>query len=170
MRLQAADISNVVKPFAVAQRWALRVTDEFFLQGDLERERGMVATPACDRRTQSRVALQRGFIDFVCLKLFAPLARAFPAAGAPLLAQLHANRAAWARCTDAELALARDWRDPAAPDQPAAGGGGGDGARSPAERSLGGLFTLVRERSVVRVRSSPAYLGEHDPAAVAPEG
>jgi hypothetical protein len=164
MRLQAADISNVVKPFAVAQRWALRVTDEFFLQGDLERERGMVATPACDRHTQSRVALQRGFIDFVCLKLFAPLARAFPAAGAPLLAQLHANRAAWACCTDAELALVRDWRDPAAPEQPA--GGGGDGARSPAERQLGGLFTLVHERS----RSSPAYFGAHDPAAVALEG
>jgi hypothetical protein len=48
----------------------------------------MAATPACDRRMQSRVALQRCFIDSVYLKLFAPLAQAFPAAGAPLLAQL----------------------------------------------------------------------------------
>ena len=27
----------------------LRITDEFFLQGDLERSRGMPVTPICDR-------------------------------------------------------------------------------------------------------------------------
>ena len=30
--LKCADISNVLKPFPVARRWALRVTDEFFAQ------------------------------------------------------------------------------------------------------------------------------------------
>ena len=63
--VKAADISNVIKPFPVAARWALRVTDEFFLQGDVERQHGMVVTPLCDRAQQSRVAIQKGFIDFV---------------------------------------------------------------------------------------------------------
>jgi hypothetical protein len=49
----------VLKPFPVARRWALCVTDEFFLQGDIERDLGLdPVTPACDRRTQSRVAMQ----------------------------------------------------------------------------------------------------------------
>ncbi|KAJ1466431.1 hypothetical protein T484DRAFT_1861651, partial [Baffinella frigidus] len=55
----------VLKPFDVARRWALRVTDEFFLQGDVEREFEMEVTPMCDRATQSRVALQTGFIKMV---------------------------------------------------------------------------------------------------------
>ena len=49
----------MLKPFPVARRWALRVTDEFFLQGDVERDLGLdPVTPSCDRRTQSRVAMQ----------------------------------------------------------------------------------------------------------------
>ncbi|KAJ1467432.1 hypothetical protein T484DRAFT_1645672 [Baffinella frigidus] len=39
--IKCADISNVLKPFHVARRWALRVTDEFFEQGDVELARGM---------------------------------------------------------------------------------------------------------------------------------
>ncbi|KAJ1470590.1 hypothetical protein T484DRAFT_3649875, partial [Baffinella frigidus] len=36
LMVKCADVSNVIKPAAVARRWALRVTDEFFLQGDAE--------------------------------------------------------------------------------------------------------------------------------------
>jgi hypothetical protein len=56
--IKCADISNVLKPFPVARRWALRVTDEFFEQGDVEHARGMDVTPSCDRSTASRVGLQ----------------------------------------------------------------------------------------------------------------
>ena len=77
--LRAADISNVIKPFPVAARWALRVTDEFFLQGDVERQHGMVVTPLCDREQQSRVAIQKGFIDYVCAPFFDALATLYPA-------------------------------------------------------------------------------------------
>jgi len=38
---------------------------EPFLQGDVERQHGMAVTPLCDRAQQSRVAIQKGFIDFV---------------------------------------------------------------------------------------------------------
>ena len=42
------------------------VSEEFFLQGDLERARGAAApTPHCDRATQTRVGLQLGFLDAV---------------------------------------------------------------------------------------------------------
>ncbi|KAJ1481498.1 hypothetical protein T484DRAFT_1807011 [Baffinella frigidus] len=51
--IKCADISNVLKPFAVARRWAFRITDEFFQQGDEELARGMAITPICDPATQS---------------------------------------------------------------------------------------------------------------------
>ena len=39
--LKCADVSNVLKPFEVAREWAVRVTDEFFAQGELERATGL---------------------------------------------------------------------------------------------------------------------------------
>mmetsp|Transcript_10646 Transcript_10646/g.16702 ORF Transcript_10646/g.16702 Transcript_10646/m.16702 type:complete len:261 (+) Transcript_10646:188-970(+) len=63
--MKCADTSNVVKPFNVAKKWATRVTDEFFLQGDKEREKKLPVTSMCNRETQGRVALQKGFIDYV---------------------------------------------------------------------------------------------------------
>jgi hypothetical protein len=43
---------TVLKPFPIAKKWAMRVTDEFFLQGDKERAQKMPTTPMCDRNTQ----------------------------------------------------------------------------------------------------------------------
>ena len=105
--LRAADISNVIKPFPVAARWALRVTDEFFLQGDVERQHGMLVTPLCDRAQQSRVAMQKGFMDNVCVPFFDTLATLYPAMR-PAVCVMHANRAQWGRYSDARLELLRD--------------------------------------------------------------
>ena len=63
--MKMADTSNVFKPFPMAKAWAVRVTDEFFRQGDLERQQGLPVTPHYDRSTQSRVALQERFIGFI---------------------------------------------------------------------------------------------------------
>ena len=108
LMVKCADISNVIKPTEVARRWALRVTDEFFQQGDAERSMGMEVSPTCDRLATSRVALQTGFIDFLAGPLFTALAAAFPTAFQAPLAQLTANRAGYASCTDAELEQSRD--------------------------------------------------------------
>jgi hypothetical protein len=106
----------------VARRWALRVTDEFFLQGDAERAMGMEVSPICDRNCASRVAVQTGFIDNLAAPLFTLLAAAFPPlrdgpGGSPLirggleapLAQLRHNRALYTLCSDLDLEGARDW-------------------------------------------------------------
>jgi hypothetical protein len=110
--IKAADISNVVKPFAVARRWALRVTDDFFMQGDVERERGMDVTPSCDRFVQSRVALQKGLIDHVTAPYFAAISRVFPSL-ARFEAQMKDNNASWELLDDAALEESRDWDEAA---------------------------------------------------------
>jgi hypothetical protein len=104
--IKAADISNVLKPFSVAKRWAIRVTDEFFLQGDEEAARGLPKTPACDRETQSRVALQVGFIDFVCSPFYDRLAQIYPDIR-DSVEQMQENRNMWAAYTDESLEAER---------------------------------------------------------------
>ena len=100
--LKCADLSNVFKPFSVAKEWAVRVTDEMFTQGDLERAGGLEVTHMCDRLTQSRVALQRGFIDNVVAPMMVIMAELHPGLQ-PQLEQLRANRRQWDEYTDETL-------------------------------------------------------------------
>jgi len=100
--IKAADTSNVLKPFDVAKRWAIRITDEFFIQGDLERQGGMEVTRMCDRETQSRVGMQKGFIDFVIGPFFAKLETAYPGL-APCVDNMRSNRVEWDSYTDERL-------------------------------------------------------------------
>jgi hypothetical protein len=59
-------------------------------------------TPMCDRTTQSRVGLQRGFVDVIAAPLFRVAAQLLPGM-APLLQQLEDNRRALDRFTDANM-------------------------------------------------------------------
>ena len=49
MVLHAADISNPVRALKVSRAWADRIMNEFFHQGDLEKEAGFQVSPMCDR-------------------------------------------------------------------------------------------------------------------------
>jgi len=100
--IKCADTSNVLKPFDVARKWAMRVTDEFFLQGDMERANGMDVTATCDRTTQSRVDLQKGFIDKVIGPYYKTVALFLPAM-ANIVSQIEVNRAEWDRYNDRML-------------------------------------------------------------------
>jgi cAMP-specific phosphodiesterase len=72
--LKMADISNVAKPHKVARRWASLVTEEFYRQGDAERQLGLEPIPNFDRRQGgSATALaqsQLGFIRFMVLPMY----------------------------------------------------------------------------------------------------
>mmetsp|Transcript_43076 Transcript_43076/g.66188 ORF Transcript_43076/g.66188 Transcript_43076/m.66188 type:complete len:83 (+) Transcript_43076:914-1162(+) len=39
--IKVADTSNVLKPFMIGKKWLVRVTEEFFQQGDKERRHGL---------------------------------------------------------------------------------------------------------------------------------
>jgi cAMP-specific phosphodiesterase 4 len=47
--VHCADLSNPTKPLYLYRQWADRVMEEFFRQGDLEREQGLEVSPMCDR-------------------------------------------------------------------------------------------------------------------------
>jgi hypothetical protein len=63
--LHCADISNPYKPFHICAKWADLVSQEFFTQGDKERELGIDISPMMDRNNANLNNMQIGFIEFV---------------------------------------------------------------------------------------------------------
>jgi len=51
--VHCADLSNPTKPLYLYRQWTDRIMEEFFLQGDLEREQGLEISPMCDRNNAS---------------------------------------------------------------------------------------------------------------------
>ncbi|KAK5599600.1 hypothetical protein CRENBAI_018910 [Crenichthys baileyi] len=63
--VHCADLSNPTKPLDLYRQWTDRIMNEFFHQGDREREKGMEISPMCDKHTASVERTQVGFIDFI---------------------------------------------------------------------------------------------------------
>ncbi|KAM6948700.1 3',5'-cyclic-AMP phosphodiesterase 4B-like [Aplochiton taeniatus] len=63
--VHCADLSNPTKSLELYRQWTDRIMDEFFHQGDRERERGMEISPMCDKHTASVERTQVGFIDYI---------------------------------------------------------------------------------------------------------
>ena len=74
--VHSADISNPTKTFYVYFKWAKLVMDEFYNQGDKEKELGMDCT--YDRNKISLYKSQLGFIDFVEIPFYELFVKLFP--------------------------------------------------------------------------------------------
>jgi len=62
--LHFSDISNPLKPFHICKSWAWNIIDEFFMQGDKEKELGITIQPLNDRDRVNKPYSQVGFIEF----------------------------------------------------------------------------------------------------------
>ena len=65
MIIHTSDISNPAKPDKISAQWTQRVYDEFFVQGDLEKEQQLPVSNFCDRNTTNVNKAMIGFISFV---------------------------------------------------------------------------------------------------------
>ncbi|ROT82369.1 putative calcium/calmodulin-dependent 3 [Penaeus vannamei] len=63
--LHCCDISHPSKPWHLHERWTTQLLEEFFRQGDKERELGLPYSPLCDRNNTLVAESQIGFIDFI---------------------------------------------------------------------------------------------------------
>ncbi|NXA89570.1 PDE4D phosphodiesterase, partial [Melanocharis versteri] len=68
--VHCADLSNPTKPLHLYRQWTDRIMEEFFRQGDRERERGMEISPMCDKHNASVEKSQVGFIDYIAHPLW----------------------------------------------------------------------------------------------------
>lgn len=63
--LHCCDISHPAKTWKLHHRWTKLLLEEFFRQGDLERELGLPFSPLCDRNNTLVAESQIGFIEFI---------------------------------------------------------------------------------------------------------
>ena len=77
--MKVSDISNVSRPFKSADMWVDVLQEEFYRQGDKERELGISYTqPLNNREGQNKAKGQVGFYKAVCLPLYQTISRIFP--------------------------------------------------------------------------------------------
>ena len=74
--VHTADISNPTKKFDIYFNWAKLIVEEFYSQGDKEKELGLKCS--CDRTKVTIYKNQLGFIDFIELPFFSLVIKAFP--------------------------------------------------------------------------------------------
>lgn len=76
--LHTADISNPTKPIEVYDKWVSRLMNEFWVQGDKEKELKIPISFLCDRATTSVNKSQLGFIDGIVYPLLTTIVDFFP--------------------------------------------------------------------------------------------
>lgn len=65
MVLHCADIGHPAKEWKLHYKWTKQLLEEFFTQGDREKELGLPISPLCDRTSVLVAESQIGFIDFI---------------------------------------------------------------------------------------------------------
>eukprot|EP01071_Lankesteria_metandrocarpae_P011454 Lankesteria_metandrocarpae@DN5446_c0_g1_i13.p1 len=97
MCLKAADLSHGALEWSQHVEWSMRVTEEFYKQGDSEFSMGLPKSPLCDRDTHKGLAKsQKGFLDFVVHPLYVELdAAANGALQSTCLIRLVENKSRW---------------------------------------------------------------------------
>jgi putative methionine-R-sulfoxide reductase with GAF domain len=77
--MKVGDISNVSRPFPMADKWCDILNQEFFRQGDLEKASGIgLTSPLNDREAANKPKSQMGFYNFICLPLYTVVAKLYP--------------------------------------------------------------------------------------------
>lgn len=68
--LKCADAGYCAKSIDLHVEWVQRAAEEFFLQGDLERELGMEISSYCDRNSTDVAKSQSAFLNVICRPMF----------------------------------------------------------------------------------------------------
>eukprot|EP01126_Amoeba_proteus_P010174 TRINITY_DN13951_c0_g1_i4.p1 TRINITY_DN13951_c0_g1~~TRINITY_DN13951_c0_g1_i4.p1 ORF type:complete len:597 (+),score=128.04 TRINITY_DN13951_c0_g1_i4:68-1792(+) len=93
--IKCADLSNPAKPFHITRYWALMVQEEFFRQGDKEKELGLPYSPFSERGNSSLCQMQMNFVDYIVIPLYNSLAQCFPLIMEVHMPTLLQNRTKW---------------------------------------------------------------------------
>lgn len=70
MAVKMADISNCGRPEHLYLRWSSKISDEFYMQGDRERNLGMPCSPFMDRTQPAMAKGQIAFMNYIVVPLF----------------------------------------------------------------------------------------------------
>lgn len=103
MILHVADVSNPVRPSQIARKWAFVVQEEFFIQGDKEKELKLAVSPFMDREYENLPRMQNAFIDAVVNPVFSLLSEFLPLIREHCIKPLLFNRAFWSQMQSRDM-------------------------------------------------------------------
>ncbi|GMI32490.1 hypothetical protein TeGR_g15162 [Tetraparma gracilis] len=95
MILHIADVSNPTRPGPVSRQWAFAVQEEFFRQGDKEKELGLAISPFMDRQYENLPRMQGAFTDALVSPVFHLTAEFLPKIAETCIRSMQVNRAFW---------------------------------------------------------------------------
>lgn len=78
MALKMADISNCGRPHDIYMRWGAKISDEFYMQGDREKNFGLSISPFMDRSQPGVSKSQIAFMNFVVVPMFESISEFLP--------------------------------------------------------------------------------------------
>jgi len=90
--IHLSDLSNPTKDLSIYKCWNERILDEYWKQGDKEKEQGLEISPMCDRGNVTIEKSQVGFIDYIVHPLFETWAELVYPDAQEILDQLEDNR------------------------------------------------------------------------------
>lgn len=92
--LKCADLGHLASPRVVHRKWVSYLEEEFFRQGDREKNNCLSVSPLMDRDKNGITKSQVGFFDIVALPLFQSFAQAF-GESTPMLDAVRDNYIMW---------------------------------------------------------------------------
>ena len=78
MAVKMADISNCGRPERIYLRWSNKIADEFYMQGDRERNLGMPCSPFMDRMQPAMGKGQIAFMNYIVIPMFDSISELVP--------------------------------------------------------------------------------------------
>ncbi|TKR57360.1 hypothetical protein L596_030842 [Steinernema carpocapsae] len=90
--IHLADLSNPTKPIELYRCWNERICEEYWRQGDREKDLGLEISPMCDRTNVTLEKSQVGFIDYIVHPIFETWADLVYPHAQSILDQLEENR------------------------------------------------------------------------------
>jgi len=99
--MHVCDISNPCKPWIVSKQWAIRVFEEFMLQGDKEKMANLPVSPNFDRGSKLS-HLQVNFVDYIVGPFFVALTNVIPKVH-ECCENMLSNRSEWHRVIELEI-------------------------------------------------------------------
>ena len=94
--IKVSDISSGARKNSFNKQWSERIIEEFFQQGDKERDIDIPVSPLCDRNVTNVAKAQVGFIDIVLTPLYKAWAEFLPEARKTCMPLVDKNRKYWA--------------------------------------------------------------------------
>ena len=94
MITHACDFGYTTSHFETVKQWTYLLFEEFFEQGDLEKEKNLPVSFLCDRDTTQIAKAQPGFYGFVVLPLYKSMIECIPGA-MEALDKIQANADKW---------------------------------------------------------------------------